>query len=103
MMTCRSSQPNIASVTHTTGSFQSAPGLFFSKLSTMPEATATPTSSIDASIVRLLAVCSHSRLGSRSFRKDGRLRFRRLACSRYMSPAAKPKSTVTVASRIDVP
>ena len=69
----------------------------------MPDATATPTSNIDASIVRLLTVCSHSRLGSRNFRQGGRLRFKRSACSRYINPAAKPKSTVTVASRIEVP
>ena len=74
----------------------------------MPDATATPTSSIDASIVRLLTVCSHSRLGSRSFKLRPPctmvgLRFRRSACSKYINPAAKPKSTVTVASRIEVP
>ena len=38
-----------------------------SKFNSMPDATATPTNSIDASWVRLLTICSHSRLGSRSF------------------------------------
>ena len=89
MTTCKRSQPNIASVTQTTGSFQITPALFFSRLNTMPETTATPTSSIDASMVRLLAICSHSRLGSRSFRKGCRLRFQAVGLFQVHQPRRK--------------
>jgi hypothetical protein len=106
MITFSSSQPNMASVTSTTGSPRPKPGRdcrVRSQFNTMPDTTASPVSSIEGTSARALAVCSHSRLGNRRFTRCGPFRFSRWACQRYIRPAANPKSTVTAAARIDTP